>query len=151
VYLNPSRDTTPLALRVCQTRLHAIPEEVVIVTVETTDEPHVRPEQRLVWDHLGYTHDGYSHITLRFGYQDEPDVPRALGQARRADQLEVDFNPYHATYYLSQMNIVPTDNGGMAPWRKSLFMAMARNAASPVGYFNLPPERVVALGAQIRF
>ena len=99
----------------------------------------------------GYEHDGFSHITLRFGYQDDPDVPRARGQARRADQLEVDFNPYHATYYLSQMNIVPTDNGGMAPWRKSLFMAMARNAASPVGYFNLPPERVVALGAQIRF
>jgi KUP system potassium uptake protein len=151
VYLNPSRDTTPLALRVCQTRLRAIPEEVVIVTVETTNEPHVHPEQRLVWDHLGYAHDGFSHITLRFGYQDDPDVPRALGHARRADQLEVDFNPYHATYYLSQMNIVPTNNGGMAPWRKSLFMAMARNAASPVGYFNLPPERVVALGAQVRF
>jgi len=151
VYLNPSRETTPLALRVCQTRLRAIPEEVMIVTVETTNEPYVRAHERLVWDHLGYAHDGFSHITLRFGYQDEPDVPKALAQARRADQFEIDFNPYHATYYLSQMTIVPTSDGGMPAWRKSLFMAMARNAASPVGYFNLPPERVVALGAQIRF
>jgi KUP system potassium uptake protein len=151
VCLNPSRATTPLALRICQTRLRALPEEVVIVTVETTNVPHVHPDERLVWDHLGYAHDGFSHITLRFGYQDDPDVPRALGHARKAEQLEIDFNPYHATYYLSQMNIVPTARAGMAPWRKSLFMAMARNAASPVAYFNLPPERVVALGAQIRF
>ena len=107
VYLNPSPDTTPLALRVSQTRLHAIPEEVVIVTVETTNEPHVRPEDRIVWDDLGYAHDGYSHMTLRFGYQDAPDVPRALGAARRADLMEVDFNPYHATYFLSQMSLVP--------------------------------------------
>ena len=39
----------------------------------------------------------------------------------------------------------------MAHWRKDLFLAMNRNAASPVGYFNLPAERVVALGGQIRF
>ena len=75
----------------------------------------------------------------------------SLGAARRADRLEIDFNPYHATYYLSQMTIVPTGDGAMAPWRKSVFMAMARNAASPVSYFNLPPERVVSLGAQVRF
>jgi KUP system potassium uptake protein len=151
IFLNPSRETTPLALRLWANRLHAIPEETVIVTVESTNQPHVPPSERLVWDHLGYRHDGFSHITLRFGYQDDLDVPRALGHARRADQLEIDFNPYHAVYYLSQMTLIPTDTRGMPPWRKSLFMAMARNAASPVGYFNLPPERVVALGAQIRF
>jgi KUP system potassium uptake protein len=151
IFLNPSRETTPLALRVCQTRLHAMPEEVVIVTVDSTNEPHVPPGERLVWDHLGYEHDGFSHVTLRFGYQDELDVPRALGYARRADQLKVDFNPYHATYFLSQMTILPNGNSEMPPWRKALFMAMARNAASPVGYFNLPPERVVSLGAQVRF
>ena len=151
IFLNPSRETTPLALRVCQTRLHAMPEEVVIVTVDSTNEPHVAPDERLIWDHLGYEHDGFSHVTLRFGYQDALDVPRALGYARRADQLKADFNPYHATYFLSQMTILPNGNSEMLPWRKSLFMAMARNAASPVGYFNLPPERVVSLGAQVRF
>jgi KUP system potassium uptake protein len=151
VYLNPSPDTTPLALRVGYDRLHAVPEEVVIVTVETTTEPHVPAERRIVFNHLDYLHDGFSRISLRFGYQDEPDVPRALGQARRADLLEVDFNPYHATYFLSQITIVPDRNGGMPWWRKALFVAMARNAATPTDYFHLPAERVVTLGAQIRF
>ena len=49
------------------------------------------------------------------------------------------------------MALVPFGDQGMAPWRKDLFMAMNRNAASPVGYFNLPAEHVVGLGGQIRF
>ena len=151
VYLNPSRETTPLALRIGFERLHAIPEEVVVVTVETTTAPTVPTNERVVFDHLGYQHDGFSHITLRFGYQDDPDVPRALGQARRADLLEVDFNPYHATYFLSRMTIVAGPDGGLPKWRKALFVAMARNATSPADYFHLPHERVVTLGAQIKF
>jgi KUP system potassium uptake protein len=103
-----------------------------------------------VFDDLGYRHDGFSHITLRFGYQDDPNVPKALGRARRDGLLEVDFNPYHATYFLSHMTIVPDRGKGMPWWRKALFVTMARNAASPADYFGLPAERVVTLGAQIR-
>ena len=34
-------------------------------------------------------------------------------------------------------------------WRKRLFVAMSRNAASPVDYFHLPGERTVTIGSQI--
>jgi KUP system potassium uptake protein len=149
VFLNPSKETTPLALRVAQTRLRAIPEEVVILTIDIGNEPTVPDEMRAELDHLGDPNDGFSHLTLRYGYQDNPDVPRGINVAR--DQGLAKFNPYHVTYYLSQMALVPFGDQGMAPWRKDLFMAMNRNAASPVGYFNLPAEHVVGLGGQIRF
>ncbi|WP_051471062.1 potassium transporter Kup [Patulibacter minatonensis] len=152
IYLNPTRDTTPLALRVAVDRIHAIHEEVVIVTIDTTTTPHVPESERIVFDHLGYDHDGYSHVTLRFGYMDRPDVPQALALARRtAGGLEVDFNPYHATWFLSQITIVPDRSPGMARWRKALFVGMARNAASPADYFRLPGERVVTMGSRIVF
>ena len=51
----------------------------MIVTVQTTTVPHEPEADRVVFDHLGYEHDGYSHITLRFGFQDRPDVPAAPG------------------------------------------------------------------------
>jgi hypothetical protein len=38
----------------------------------------------------------------------------------------------------------------MSPWRKTLFAFMSRNAANPAGYFGIPPNQVVELGAQIR-
>ncbi|HET6571267.1 MAG TPA: KUP/HAK/KT family potassium transporter [Solirubrobacterales bacterium] len=149
VFLSPSKETTPLALRVAQKRLRAIPEEVVVLTVETANEPFVAAEARAELDHLGDPEDGFSHLSLRFGYQEDPDVPRGINVAR--DKGLVDLNPYHVTYYLSQMDLLPFGDRGMARRRKDLFMAMARNAASPVAYFNLPPEHVVALGGQIRF
>ena len=39
----------------------------------------------------------------------------------------------------------------MPRWRKKLFALMARNAQSATAFFQLPPNRVVELGAQIQF
>jgi len=37
----------------------------------------------------------------------------------------------------------------MSRWRKKLFIAVARNAASPVEYFGLPDERTITIGASV--
>jgi KUP system potassium uptake protein len=37
----------------------------------------------------------------------------------------------------------------MAIWRERLFARMARNARRATRYFNIPPNRVVELGAEI--
>ena len=37
----------------------------------------------------------------------------------------------------------------MAKWRKKLFIAIARNAASPVPYFHLPDERTVVMASHV--
>jgi KUP system potassium uptake protein len=39
----------------------------------------------------------------------------------------------------------------MHRWRKQLFALMSRNARSATEFFELPPNRVVVLGAQIEF
>ena len=52
-------------------------------------------------------------------------------------------------YFVSRATISITDDPSMARWRKKLFAAIARNAATPVGYFKLPDERTVVMGAHI--
>jgi len=37
----------------------------------------------------------------------------------------------------------------MARWRKQLYAFLARNAPSATAYFEIPPNRVVELGAQL--
>jgi KUP system potassium uptake protein len=37
----------------------------------------------------------------------------------------------------------------MQSWRKDLFVAMARNAASPIQAFCLPGDRTVMMGSQV--
>jgi len=37
----------------------------------------------------------------------------------------------------------------MRRWRKKIFVAVTRNAASPVEYFGLPDERTITIGSRI--
>ncbi|MDX6603500.1 MAG: system potassium uptake protein, partial [Solirubrobacterales bacterium] len=148
VYLNSRRETTPLALRAGVEHTRALHEAVVIISIETTRSPYVPESERLVVDSLGYEDDGIMHITARFGFQDAPDVPLLLALAEKTG-LECEIDAEGAVYFLSRISITPTAAPGMAGWRKRLFVAMARNAASPVEYFRLPRDRTITLGSSI--
>jgi KUP system potassium uptake protein len=148
VYLNARPETTPLALRAGVEHTRALHESVVIISIVTTKAPFVPESERLVVDPLGFEDDGISHLTAHLGFQDTPDVPRLLALAAETG-LESEVDVEGAVYFLSQISVTPTAAPGMRRWRKRLFVAMARNAASPVDYFRLPRERTVTLGSQI--
>ena len=148
VFLHPSLATTPLALRANFEHNHVLHTSIVILAVESVNVPHVSGGERVRIDPLGDPADGITHVTARIGFQDRPAVPQALRLAR-AQGLECDADIAHATYFLSHIEIRPTRGPGMALWRKKLFSTIARNAASPVEYFGLPPERTVQLGSEI--
>jgi KUP system potassium uptake protein len=60
--------------------------------VETEDVPHVPDEQRLEIRELG---KGFYTIRIRYGFMDEPNIPRALAQCRvggfRFNLMETSF------------------------------------------------------------
>jgi KUP system potassium uptake protein len=53
------------------------------------------------------------------------------------------------TYFISRATLTRQASGHLPRWRKALFVMMARNAANPAEYFNLPNERTVVMGSQI--
>ena len=83
----------------------------------------------------------------RFGFQDDSTQPVALRLATEK-RLECDIDLDSATYFLSRITIGVTDAAGMHRWRKRLFVAVARKAASPVD-FRLPHERPSTMGWQV--
>jgi KUP system potassium uptake protein len=147
IYLTSSTDTTPLALRINVEHNHIRHEQIVIFRVEVLDVPHISDDLRCAIDNLGDPDDQVVLVNARFGYRERPDIPTALRLA--AEQTRELQNLDDATYFLSRITIRPTQLGGMTMWRKRLFSALARNAASPTEYFQLPDEQVVALGSQI--
>jgi KUP system potassium uptake protein len=149
IFLNASTDTTPLALRHNVMHNHVLHERVVIVTVEAKRVPHVSDANRISIDDLGDPYDGILLLRARFGFQDIIDVPAALRLAVAAGGEAADIDVDNASYFLSRITITQTDAPGMAGWRKRLFVALSRNAASPVEYFGLPGDRVVALGSHV--
>src|SRR5207245_2017226 len=89
------------------------------------------------------------HLTTRIGYHDKLNVPEALALARKQGLLERNLDLEHASYFVSRITITPTDSPGMRGWRKHLFIAMARNASSPIDHFGLPGDRTVIMGSQV--
>jgi KUP system potassium uptake protein len=148
VFLNPGKATTPLGMRALVEHTHSLHASVVIMSVETMKVPHVPASERLVIDDLGYRNDGIVHVAARFGFQDDPNVPAALRQVAGLG-LECEIDPDDASYFLSRITIVRSTARGMRAWRKKLFIAMARNAASPIEYFSLPGDRTVVMGGHI--
>jgi KUP system potassium uptake protein len=148
VFPNPSRDTTPLALRANVELQNILHERVVVVSVETLDVPYVARRERVTVDDLGHTDDNILHVTARFGFQDEPNIPDALRLAR-AKGVECDLDLDEPSYFLSRITIVPCAEPTMPHWRKALFVALIRHAASPAEHFGLPDDRTVEMGFQI--
>ncbi|UIJ34939.1 potassium transporter Kup [Allobranchiibius sp. GilTou73] len=148
IFLHPGRPTTPLALRENANFNHVIHENVFIVSTSPENIPHVADADRFEAQPLGGSYDAITHVTLRFGFQDEQDVPEGL---RFAATQGLAIDPDQAYYYLSRITVHPSSRPGMSRWRKRVFLGMAHNAASPVDYFKLPPDRTVAMGAQVFF
>ena len=148
VFPHPTKQTAPLALRANVEFNHVLHERCIIVAVESDTVPHVPLAERFTVDDLGDSSDGVVHLSVRFGFQDEQDLPEALCQARDlAPELDCDADA--ATYYLSRMTIERGDAPGLSRWRKRLFVRISHNAASPARYFHLPVDRTVVMGSRI--
>ncbi len=149
VFLNPGKETTPLALRAEVAHNHALHEKLVIVSVDPVGVSHVDDADRFCVESLGRGLFKIPHVTIRVGYQDASDIPAALALARKRGLLERNLDLEHASYFVSKITIMATDAPGMRRWRKALFIAMARNATSPIGHFHLPTDRTVMMGSEI--
>jgi KUP system potassium uptake protein len=116
---------------------------VVMLTVSTAQQPYVVEADRISVEPLG--HDLFN-VRLQYGFMEDPDVPRALAQARQQG-LVLDGDDL--TYFLGRETIIVTRRRGMATWREKLFVLMARNAVRATAFFRLPTERVIELGVQV--
>jgi len=84
--------------------------------------PRVPADRRLVVDALGYADDGITHVTVRFGYMETPEVLgalRMLDPAATEGRLQLD----EASYFVSKIELQRGDAPTMASWRKRLFIA----------------------------
>jgi KUP system potassium uptake protein len=142
VFMTAQPNGTPPALVHNLRHNKVLHRNVVILTVSTTQTPYVAAEEQVELRDLGH---GVSHVVVRYGFMQDPDVPEALAMAR-AIGLRIDDD---ITFFLGRETIIVSDHPGMAQWRERLFVLMSRNAVRATAFFQLPPERVVELGVQV--
>jgi len=148
VFLNRGKATAPLALRANVEHNQVLHEHTLILSIETVPVPHMPDEERLIIDALGHKDDRIIHVTARFGYMDQVNVPRLLPLIRKAD-IESPLDDDTLSYFVSRIELRLGKTPGMSRWRKRLFLATSRITADAADYFQLPRERTVIMGSRI--
>jgi KUP system potassium uptake protein len=119
-------------------------EQVILLTVRTTETPHVPASERA---HVERLADRFYRVALDYGFMEAPDVPLALASLPPESGLVVDVT--ETAFFLGRETLLATRRPGMFVWRERLFALMSRNAQRATAFFKIPPERVVEIGIQV--
>jgi KUP system potassium uptake protein len=143
VFLTSDPDFAPTALLHNLKHNKVLHEHNVILTVITADTPRVPEEERVQITPLS-AH--FSRVSLKFGYMEQPNVPKALAVARK---LGWQFDIMSTSFFLSRRSLRPSAQSGMPGWQDRLFIGLARSASDATDFFQIPTGRVVEVGTQV--
>jgi KUP system potassium uptake protein len=143
VFLTSDPTSAPTALLHSLKHYKVLHEKNIIVSVESTHTPRVEQAKRVRIEPIGAT---FMRVALRFGYMETPNIPKALGAARK---LGLQFDIMSTSFFLSRRALRRAPRSGMPRWQDRLFISLARSANDATDYFQIPTDRVVEVGTQV--
>ena len=143
VFLTGDPNSAPTALLHSVKHYKVLHENNVVLSVVIENIPYVKTADRVSIEPLGKS---FSRVRIRFGFMETPNVPRALGIARKQGWS---FDIMSTSFFLSRRSVRADARSGMPPWQDRIFILLARNADDASSYFHLPTDRVVEIGTQV--
>jgi KUP system potassium uptake protein len=143
VFLTSDIEGAPTALLHSLKHYKVLHEHNVILTVTTSDQPRVPDDEKVTIDAYN---DLFYRVVIKFGFMETPNIPKALGLARK---LGWKFDIMSTSFFLSRRSLKPSVKGGMPLWMDKVFIALAKNATDATEYFHIPTGRVVEIGTQV--
>ena len=143
VFLTGNPDATPTALMHNIKHNKVLHADNIVLNVITEDTPRVAEFERITFRRLS---DAFANVTVRFGYMEEANVPKALTACRSHGIM---FDVMSTSFFLSRRALRPAGNSRMPRWQDKLFIALARSSDDASRYFHIPSGRAVEIGTQI--
>ncbi|MCE1236319.1 MAG: KUP/HAK/KT family potassium transporter [Hyphomicrobiales bacterium] len=118
-------------------------QQIVFLWVGTTEEPWSDVDHRLTVETLS---EGVALVRASFGFMETPDAPSIV---QLMEERGVHVDKKDLSFFVSRARLVEGETHGAWSWLRGLFVFLYRNQADPAEYFQIPPGRIVDLGAQI--
>ena len=142
VYLSLAGGSAPPALLHNLKHNQVLHRTTIILTIQAARTPRIGEDERLEVTDLG---SGVWRVMALYGFMERPNVPEIL-QACGSHGLSC--NVEKVSFFLGRETILPTHNS-LPLWQAKYFALLSRSSQSAMEFFNLPPNRVIELGAQI--
>jgi KUP system potassium uptake protein len=143
VFLTSDPESAPTALLHNLKHNKVLHEHNVILTIKTADTPRVTDDERVRIQPISPL---FNRVTLRFGYMETPNVPKALAIARK---LGWQFDIMSTSFFLSRRSLKPAAQSGMPRWQDRLYIGLTKSASDATDFFQIPTGRVVEVGTQV--
>jgi KUP system potassium uptake protein len=143
VFLTGSPENVPSALLHNLKHNKVLHQQNVILSVAIQDTPRVEAADRASIERLS---DSFSRVTLRFGFMEMPNIPKALPACRARGWK---FDVMRTSFFLSRRALKPSARSEMPSWQDRLFIGLARSASDVSRHFCIPTSRAVEVGSQV--
>ncbi|MBF7957615.1 low affinity potassium transporter Kup [Rahnella victoriana] len=121
-------------------------ERVVLLTIVTEDVPYVHNVRRVTIEQLS---PAFWRVVASYGWREKPNVTDILYRCG-LEGLKSSMN--ETSFFLSRDTFIL---GEPRPWylkaRAKLFQVLQRNSLRAPEHYHIPPNRVIELGAVVRF
>lgn len=144
VFMTADAELVPGALLHNMKHNKILHERNLITTVKTMSVPHVPDEDRIDRQPID---ENFERIVLRYGFMEAPDIPRDL-QLDCGARGSID-NPKAASFFIGRNTLRASGSFGLPLWQDQILLFLQRNAADPIDFYHIPPNRVVELGVQV--
>jgi KUP system potassium uptake protein len=143
IYMTAQVNNVPAALLHNMKHNKVLHERNVLMTVQTADVPRLPEADRLEIRHYD---ENFHTMRVRYGFAEEPDIPRALALARVGGFR---FNLMETSFFVGHEKIVANRRQRWLIPFKRLFVLLSELALDATEFFRIPTNRVVELGGQV--
>ena len=146
VFMHSNPQRVPSALLHNLKHNKVLHQQLVFLSVKSTDVPFVSQEDRFV---ISEVNTNAWQVTATYGFKQEPNVPELLEQVHAAHP-QIDLSPMVVSYFMSRQTIMVSNRAPLIKrYRRRLFAFMSRNAARSTRFYKIPPNRVIEMGIQV--
>jgi len=140
LFLTADTERVPSSLLHNMRHNQVLHEKVILTSVTTEQVPVVPDAERVELRELG---QGFFRLIARFGFAEEPNLPRVLNQiaANRSP-----FDLERLSFFVGRERVVSGMQSRIDRWRRWLVIFLSNNESSAADYFHIPLGRIIELG-----
>ncbi len=143
VYLTAHPENAPTALLHTLKHFQVVHEQVIILSVITSEWPHLTLEESVSVERISQR---FLRVTVVTGFMQQPNISEVLVHLRSKG---VDVEIMSTSFLLARRLIKPEGTSAMPAPATAVYIALASNAADATDYFRIPRDRVVEIGTQV--
>src|SRR5471030_2979057 len=145
VFMSRAPDAVPLVLLHNLKHNKVLHDRVILLTIASADAPYVHKLKRVTIEHLS---PSFWRVVASYGWRETPNLEEVF---YRCGQDGLRCTMSDTSFFLSRDTLALDKRPWYLRIRGKLFQVLQRNALRAPDLYQIPPNRVIELGAVVKF